>query len=116
LPGIVNPLGTAINQGEWDRDYPKLVSVPAPWRGVSMEPLLGPIDIGSGCPDWVVTGGESGAHARQIDQDWVRSLRDQCARDGIAFHHKQWGGIRPKSHGCELDGREHKDFPCALAA
>jgi protein gp37 len=35
---------------------------------------------------------------------------------GIAFHHKQWGGLRPKINGCEIDGREWKDFPAALAA
>jgi DNA (cytosine-5)-methyltransferase 1 len=45
--------------------------------------------------------------------DAMRSLRDQCARLGIAFHHKQNGGIRPKSAGCLNDGVEHKSFPLA---
>jgi protein gp37 len=74
-----------------DRDFPKLMSVPAPWHGVSAEPLLGPIDIGKARPDWVIAGGESGPGARPIHQEWVRSLRDLCSRNGITFHFKQWG-------------------------
>jgi protein gp37 len=112
----VGIMSTIVNQEEWDRDYPKLVAVPAPWHGVSMEPLLGLVDIGEARPDWIITGGESGSGHRYIDPSWVRSLRDQCARNGIAFHHKQWGGLRPKQNGCEIDGREWKEFPTALAA
>jgi protein gp37 len=109
-------MATLANQDEWDRDYPKLARTPATWRGVSAEPLLGPINIGSATPDWIITGGESGPKHRVTDPDWVRSIRDQCAANGVAFHHKQWSGVRPKSNGCEIDGREHKDFPAALAA
>lgn len=109
-------MATLANQEEWDRDYPKLARLPATWKGVSAEPLLGPINIGDAKPDWIITGGESGASHRYTDPQWVRSIRDQCAANGIAFHHKQWSGNRPKSNGCELDGREHKDFPAALAA
>lgn len=112
----VGLMSTLENQEVWDRDYPKLARTPAAWHGVSAEPLLGPIDIGSAQPAWLITGGESGAQHRFTDREWVRSLRDQCARNGVAFHHKQWGGTRPKANGCELDGREHKDFPQALAA
>lgn len=109
-------MATLANQEEWDRDFPKLSRMDATWRGVSAEPLLGAIDIGGAKLDWIITGGESGPHHRFTDPDWVRSLRDQCAVNGVAFHHKQWGGNRPKENGCMLDGREHKDFPTALAA
>jgi protein gp37 len=27
--------------------------------------------------------------------DWARSLRDQCAAAGVAFHFKQWGEWHP---------------------
>ena len=64
--------------------------------------------------DWVITGGESGPEHRHIDPDWVRSLRDQCADMEIAFHHKQWGGVRPKENGCLIDGVEYKNFPETL--
>jgi protein gp37 len=107
-------MATIVNQEEWDRDFGKLMSVPAPWHGVSLEPLLGPVDIGASLFDWAIVGGESGRHYRNIKADWVRSLRDQCARNGIAFHFKQWNGRHSKSNGCELDGREYKGFPFAL--
>jgi protein gp37 len=41
--------------------------------------------------DWVIVGGESGPGARPMHPDWARSLRDQCAAAGVAFHFKQWG-------------------------
>jgi protein gp37 len=63
-------MATIVNQEEWDRDFPKLMSAPAPWRRVSMEPLLGPIDISRARPEWVITGGESGPRARPIDPEW----------------------------------------------
>lgn len=109
-------MATLATQSEWDRDYPKLASLPAAWHGVSAEPLLDEINIGTATPDWIIVGGESGAGHRYTDPAWVRSLRDQCTANSIAFHFKQWGGARPKSNGCELDGREHKEFPKALAA
>jgi protein gp37 len=112
----VGLMATLVNQEEFDRDYRKLESTSAAWHGISAEPLLSAIDIGEARPDWIITGGESGHGFRPTNPDWVRSLRDQCERNGIAFHHKQWGGTRPKENGCDLDGREHKDFPSALAA
>lgn len=48
-----------------------------------------------GLIDWVVVGGESGPNARPMHPDWARSLRDQCADAGVAFHFKQWGEWRP---------------------
>lgn len=112
----VGLMSTLENQEVWDRDYPKLETTPAAWHGVSAEPLLSHIDIGDARPDWIITGGESGSGFRPLDMDAVRSLRDQCARNGITFHHKQNGGIRGKDAGCLVDGVEHKHFPPALAA
>lgn len=114
--GHVGLMATLATQSEWDRDYHKLRDTPAAWHGVSVEPMLSAINIGDAAPDWIITGGESGPGFRETPISFVRSMRDQCARNGIAFHHKQWGGLRPKENGCELDGREHKDFPAALAA
>jgi protein gp37 len=52
--------------------------------------------------DWVIAGGESGPDARPMHPDWARSLRDQCAAAGVAFHFKQWGEWAP-SENCTLD-------------
>ncbi len=109
-------MATIVNQDEWDRDFHKLMAVPAPWHGVSAEPLLGMIDIGNAKLDWIITGGENGPGFRPLNMNAVRFLRDQCARNGIAFHHKQNGGLRGKDTGCLIDGVEHKFFPPALAA
>lgn len=116
----VGIMATMVNQVEYDRDRLKLSAVPAPWRGISAEPLLGRIILdhkdAMANLDWVITGGESGPYNRPLDMDAVRYLRDQCADLGIAFHHKQNGGVRPKENGCLIDGVEHKHFPKALAA
>jgi protein gp37 len=110
----VGLMATLANQEEWDRDYRKLADLPMAWRGVSAEPLLGPIVIGSAWPDWIITGGESGPVRRALDINAVRLMRDQCVRRNIAFHHKQNGGLRGKDGGCLIDGVEWKQFPSAL--
>ena len=89
---------TMANQEEYDRDRMKLWQVkhdraPAFTFG-SFEPLLGRIILDKHAPDWIITGGETdqGAHkARPSHPDWFRSLRDQSAALGRAFHHKQNG-------------------------
>jgi protein gp37 len=89
-----------------------LAEVPAAVRFLSCEPLLGPLD---GLPlddiHWVIAGGESGANARPLDAAWVRSIRDQCASQGVPFFFKQWGGRTPKAGGRELDGTTHDATP-----
>lgn len=89
---------------------------PAHIRFISAEPLLGPLDgLDLGGIHWVIGGGESGIGARPCDPSWARGLRDLCARDGIAFFWKQWGGRTSKSGGRMLDGEEWSEYPVALA-
>ena len=106
-----------VNQEEADRDIPKLLAVPAAKRFLSMEPLLGPVDLnyvrqriqaqrsqlarainGETWLDWVIVGGESGPGARPMSPDWARSIRDQCEEAGVPFLFKQWGEWRPITH------------------
>lgn len=127
LPGWPWPnvwIGASItSQAEADRDIPKLLAVPAAKRFLSMEPLLGPVDLGLcdcdhgsipaphnvggvTCPkcdgtggrmvDWVIVGGESGPNARPMHPDWARGLRDQCNAAGVSFMFKQWGEWCPR--------------------
>jgi protein gp37 len=89
-----------------------LREAPAGVRFLSIEPLLGPIGkLELDGIDWVIVGGESGPGARPMKPEWVREVRDQCEHCGVAFFFKQWGGLRPKSGGRRLDGREYSDFP-----
>lgn len=119
LPDNVWLGATIVDQAEADRDIPKLLAVPARVRFLSMEPLLGPVDLGRPMPgpdldqgggakicqpwmiqsgiDWVIVGGESGRGARPMHPDWARSLRDQCAAAGVPFLFKQWGEWKPIS-------------------
>jgi protein gp37 len=121
---------TIVNQEEADRDIPKLLAVPARVRFLSMEPLLGPVNLtripvsGGGFHefdplvtanvlqrpeaypplpqvDWVIVGGESGPGARPMHPGWTRGLRDQCAAAGVPFLFKQWGEWKPISEMSE---------------
>ena len=89
-----------------------LQQAPAAVRFLSVEPLIGPLGpLNLDGIHWVIAGGESGPNARPMHVDWARDIRDQCARRGVAFFFKQWGGIRPKSGGRSLDGREWSELP-----
>ncbi|QOR55236.1 MAG: hypothetical protein SHS37scaffold220_5 [Phage 67_12] len=117
LPKNVWLGATIVNQAEADRDIPKLLAVPAAVRFLSMEPLLGPVDLGvplnvsqyeeggAWSPrnlrshdtglHWVIAGGESGPGARPSHPDWYRALRDQCAAAGVPYLFKQHGEWAP---------------------
>jgi len=85
---------------------------PAAMRFLSVEPLLedlGDVDLTN--IDWVIVGGESGAGARPLRQEWVLRLRDQCAAARVPFFFKQWGGVRKAKTGRLLEGRTHDDMP-----
>ncbi|MEA2642111.1 MAG: hypothetical protein QOF51_3505 [Chloroflexota bacterium] len=89
-----------------------LRKVPAAVRFVSAEPLLGLLpSLQLDHLHWLITGGESGYGHREVDEDWVRDLRDRSAAAGVAFFHKQWGGRTPKAAGRQLDGRTWDEFP-----
>lgn len=126
---------SVVNQVEADRDIPRLMATPTRLRFLSMEPLLGPVQLDpewlSGDRagvDWVIVGGESGRCARPMNPDWARSLRDQCERAEVPFFFKQWGEFVPaevetagtagrhvwtgkRVAGRLLDGRIHNEFP-----
>lgn len=104
---------TAEDQEHWDKRVPELLAIHARVLFVSAEPLLGPIvmDDWPIRPEWIIAGGESGPRSRPIEGNWVRDLRDQCAGTQTAFFFKQWGGVRKKDTGRELDGRTWDEVP-----
>lgn len=98
---------------------------------LSLEPLLGPLDnLSLFGIDWVIVGGESGPGAREMQNEWVTSIRDQCAEAKVPFFFKQWGKRQfnpdvndptiAKDHpnhakgGCQLDGEIYRGLPVAL--
>lgn len=60
---------------------------------------------------WVIVGAESGRRARPMDEAWVRSLRDQCERAGVAFFYKQRIDGGRKVSLPLLDGVRHAAWP-----
>lgn len=105
-------LGVSVEDARHTSRIKHLGIVNSEAKFVSFEPLLGPIiDINLHGIAWAIVGGESGPHARPMNESWVRRIRDICSRDGVAFFFKQWGGPRPKSGGRLLDGEEWNGFP-----
>jgi len=115
---------TAENQPRADERIPILLSIPAALHFVSVEPMLGPVDLSrhlnwqqvssiwtgtlaNGVQaiifdplrplDWVICGGETGPGARLMLEDWAVALKDQCATAGVPFFFKSMG-TNPYAH------------------
>lgn len=91
-------LMTSVEDQERSTRVECLLQVPAQYRGLSIEPLLGPIDLDPTWMEklnWIIVGGESQKEARPTHPDWVRSIRDQCQKHGVHFFFKQWGCWSP---------------------
>jgi protein gp37 len=113
-------LGVSAESDGWFwRRARALADVPGDFvRFISMEPLIGPIDVHDFDLrdlkiDWVIVGGESKAGARPMDLDWVRTIRDACIGAGVAFYLKQLGGHPNKraDAAAVLDGRTWTEMP-----
>jgi len=102
-------LGVSVeDQRAADERVPLLLDTPAAVRFVSVEPMLGPVDLypalcsyrppswGYGPEiDWVICGAESGPNRRPFDPAWAADVRDQCREAGVAYYAKQDAGLRP---------------------
>lgn len=90
----------------------------AGFRFLSLEPLLGPVDLVSwfdnvawsrfGTPmrindfeqeiHWVIVGGESGPGARPCNVKWIRSIVQQCEAASVPVFVKQLGAKPSVDH------------------
>jgi len=120
---------TAENQRRADERIPLLLQCPAAVRFVSIEPMLGPVDLSywqdydvsigeRPALDWIIVGGETGPGARPMRPWWVQSVRDQCVSAGVPFFFKKWGdwgrnlpASDPRRQGHLLDGKEWHQWP-----
>jgi protein gp37 len=109
-------LGTSIENARTLGRLRHLKRTNASLRFLSIEPLLGPLGVLdlSGI-HWVIAGRESGPGARPVRAEWLRSIRDACHAQTVAFFFKQWGGRRGKRSGEEaiLAGRTWQEMPLA---
>ena len=105
-------LGVSVEDAKNAVRLKHLQSAQATVKFVSFEPLLGPVgEVDLTGINWAIVGGESGPKARPMAEEWAIHLRDQCRAAKVAFFFKQWGGVRPKSGGRLLRGREWNQYP-----
>lgn len=104
---------TAENQEWYGRRQSESMGLPT-WANMwySLEPLLGPIELGAGVVRsnlrWVVVGCESGPHRRPCKLEWVERIVEQCRSAGVPVFVKQI---------CLQDGRftnKIEEFPAHL--
>lgn len=117
---------SAENQETADERIPILLQTPAAVRFVSVEPMLGPVNLRNYLPhfcsdcgvwhssmtcfrdegnpkstmidklNWVICGCESGPGARPFSDNWARSLKNQCVSAGVPFFFKQGRDLNGK--------------------
>lgn len=102
-------LGTSIEQQPQAKRVWDLFKCPAAVRFVSIEPMIGPVDLDAVEAlyaawidrkptmgiylDWVIVGGESGANARACDVEWIRKIVKQCRVSKTPVFVKQLGAL-----------------------
>lgn len=120
--------GTSVeDQDSADERIPYLLQTPAAKRLVSIEPMLGPIELDAPGRPWLTTeidheedtkldliiaGGESGPKARPFDLDWALDLIDQCRRTGTKIFIKQLGTHWARKVGAKsYKGSDPEEWP-----
>ncbi|HXG59175.1 MAG TPA: phage Gp37/Gp68 family protein [Thermoanaerobaculia bacterium] len=129
-------IGVSVeNQAAADERIPILLQIPATVRFLSVEPLLGPVDVAqaltynrdpetSGAPllarmpgiDWVIVGGESGPGARPCEVEWVRSIVAQCRAASVPVFVKQLGANVRDRNDRGWEGEEPDHWPEEIVA
>lgn len=114
-------IGVSVENEKYLSRISDLQRVPAVTRFLSVEPLLGPMNLEQKLLKgihWVIVGGESGPGARPMNPDWARAVRESCLSAGVAFFFKQWGAHNSKGErvgkkvaGRRLDGRVWNQLP-----
>jgi protein gp37 len=100
------------DQARADERIPWLLPIPARVRFLSVEPLIGAVDLftdeqdppvphGSGGIDWVIVGGESGAHSRPCNTDWIRRIVKLCKYCEVPVFVKQLGAFVIEEKGSQ---------------
>jgi protein gp37 len=113
-------LGTTTeNQQEAARRIPHLGAIPAAVRFLSVEPMLGTIDLSPWLDmlHWIIAGGESGVghRSRAMHPAWVRQLRDQLQAAEVKLFVKQLGSARQLWPGVKYPkGEDPAEWPADL--
>lgn len=115
---------SAENQQALDSRMRIFAAVSAVVKFVSLEPLLGKVTFQKKgvvmsenmltLLDWVIVGGESGAHPRIMQKQWAVRVREECLVSSVPFFFKQKGGpsrFDGAWGGKELDGKVYQAMP-----
>lgn len=118
-------MGVTVERQDFYWRIEDLLKVPAKVRFLSLEPLLGPIQLKAHdlrLLQWVILGGESGPGARPMQKMWATAVRDQCNKYSVPFFFKQWGAynsqgerVGKKAAGKRLEGRTWQSSPVLYA-
>ena len=96
-------IGTSVESNAVKNRIAHLITVPAKVRFLSVEPMLGPLDIedylDTGRIHWVIMGGESGPKARYCDIGWKYDLIASCDKYKVPVFVKQLGSNFIDSYG-----------------
>jgi protein gp37 len=105
-------MGVSVENADYCYRIKNLAKTNACIKFVSFEPLIGPVgNFFADEIDWVIVGGESGPKSREMQKDWVNSIKTTCVEMKIPFFFKQWGGTNKKKAGRILDGQIWSQFP-----
>lgn len=105
-------MGVSVENSDYTFRIDHLRGCGACVKFLSMEPLLGPTpNLHLQGIDWVIVGGESGPGARPMQETWVVEIKERCLRANVPFFFKQWGGVRKKKAGRELEGKTWSQMP-----
>lgn len=135
---------SAEDQAAADLRIPHLLLLPAKVRFVSIEPMIGPVQLrwvrNTGTEvtdalvghvvstqftvnspvivpklDWVILGGETGPGARRMEMAWARSVAYDCSTAGVPFFFKQWGDAWKDAVQDVLDNAKWQQIPTGKA-
>jgi len=105
-------MGVSVESADYKWRIDELRKVKSQIKFISFEPLIGSVgELNLEDIDWAIVGGESGYNYRPVEKEWILEIIKQCKKQKVAVFFKQWGGIRPKSGGREINGRTFSDYP-----
>lgn len=107
--------GVTVESSKYINRIDYLKCVPAKVRFISFEPLIDEVkNINIEGIDWAIVGGESGFGAREMKEEWVLSIKEECENQGVLFYFKQWGGVNKKKSGRLLLGKTWDAMPLSM--
>lgn len=127
-------LGTSIGVGSSVMRAAQLAEVPARNRFLSVEPLIGDVDLspvlhattprlralweqhirltwpGAQLVEWVIVGGETGPGARPMREEWAEKVRMHCSSKAISFFFKKFGDAN-LNHEMQDKWAQYREIP-----